>query len=326
MNHTIVKMQFGSHVYGTNIPSSDLDYKAVVLPSPRDIILQRAKQTVVENTKINSSARNTADDIDFETFSLQQYLKLLCEGQTIAFDMLFTPDKFYLQEPDPIWRVIQANKDQFLSKRIQAFVGYCRQQANKYGIRGSRIAAFRAAAELIDRLGNQYGRASKLSKGWIEIEAFVMQHEYCDIVEEKVVTKDNQHSYLLTVCGKSVQQNLSFEKAYEVFQRSVQAYGERALQAEQNEGVDWKALMHAVRVGDEAIEFREKGFITFPRENANLLLQIRQGKLHYKAVAEIIENQLLQLESMEVNTSIRDEPNTLFADDLVFDVYSSLIR
>ena len=29
----IVKMQFGSHVYGTDLPTSDLDYKAVYLPT-----------------------------------------------------------------------------------------------------------------------------------------------------------------------------------------------------------------------------------------------------------------------------------------------------
>lgn len=62
----LVKMQFGSHVYGTtNLPTSDLDYKAVYIPSIRDIILQRPKNTITSHTKKDYTAKNTAGDIDF---------------------------------------------------------------------------------------------------------------------------------------------------------------------------------------------------------------------------------------------------------------------
>ena len=33
---TLVKMQFGSHVYGPNVPTSDQDFKAVHLPDGLD--------------------------------------------------------------------------------------------------------------------------------------------------------------------------------------------------------------------------------------------------------------------------------------------------
>jgi predicted nucleotidyltransferase len=37
----IVRVQHGSHLYGTNTPSSDMDYKGVHIPNGRAIILQR---------------------------------------------------------------------------------------------------------------------------------------------------------------------------------------------------------------------------------------------------------------------------------------------
>lgn len=46
----------------------------------------------------------------------------------------------------------------------------------------------------------------------------------------------------------------SIKSAREIAQRLVNEYGQRALQAERNEGIDWKALSHAVRVGREALE------------------------------------------------------------------------
>jgi predicted nucleotidyltransferase len=42
----IVAMRFGSHLYGTATPQSDLDYKAVYLPEARDILVQRVQSTV----------------------------------------------------------------------------------------------------------------------------------------------------------------------------------------------------------------------------------------------------------------------------------------
>ena len=45
-----------------------------------------------------------------------------------------------------------------VTRRSAAFVGYCRQQANKYGIKGSRVAAARKALtlllEAVERLGS----------------------------------------------------------------------------------------------------------------------------------------------------------------------------
>ena len=42
----VVKMKFGSHLYGTSTPLSDIDYKAVYIPEARDIILQRIQGTI----------------------------------------------------------------------------------------------------------------------------------------------------------------------------------------------------------------------------------------------------------------------------------------
>jgi len=42
----IVDMRFGSHLYGTATPESDLDCKAVCLPGARDILLQRVQGTM----------------------------------------------------------------------------------------------------------------------------------------------------------------------------------------------------------------------------------------------------------------------------------------
>ena len=48
---------------------------------------------------------------------------------------------------------------------------------------------------------------------------------------------------------------LSMQEAKKVFISSLKEYGDRALQAETNRGVDWKGLSHALRVAGQAEEF-----------------------------------------------------------------------
>ena len=49
MIHRLIELRAGSHLYGTDTPSSDTDLKAVHLPTARDILLQQARPVVTEN-------------------------------------------------------------------------------------------------------------------------------------------------------------------------------------------------------------------------------------------------------------------------------------
>jgi len=66
----IVKMKFGSHLYGTDSEDSDLDYKGVFLPSKGEILLGRIPKSYSNSTKKGNEERNTSDDIDTEIYSL----------------------------------------------------------------------------------------------------------------------------------------------------------------------------------------------------------------------------------------------------------------
>ena len=92
----IVQMRFGAHLYGTATVESDLDLKAVYLPEARDILLQRVRPSVNETRTRPPGEKNTAADVDFEAYSLQRYMELLAEGQSVAIDMLFAPDSAFV--------------------------------------------------------------------------------------------------------------------------------------------------------------------------------------------------------------------------------------
>jgi len=88
-------------MYGTNVATSDLDYKSILIPRAEDILLQRARHNISTTTKAVKDSRNSAHDVDTEAFALHEWMKLLLEGQTMALDMLFAPPDFVL-ETSPI--------------------------------------------------------------------------------------------------------------------------------------------------------------------------------------------------------------------------------
>ena len=139
---TVVRMLFGSHLYGLNTPSSDTDYKGVVLPSARQIIMQEAEFHISHST--GGSGKNTAEDIDDSMFSLQKFLRFAMKGETFAIDMLHGGEDKIL-ETSPIWKDLVANRHKFYTKNMKAYVGYVRKQAAKYGVKGSRLAVLNDA-------------------------------------------------------------------------------------------------------------------------------------------------------------------------------------
>lgn len=321
----IVRMAFGSHIYGTNLPTSDHDFKSVFVPFARDILLQKATKVSRNQSTGDPNAKNSPEDVDQESFSLHGYLKLLCEGQTVAIDMLFVPEKF-ISWNSTTWRIIQYNRKEFISKSIAPFIGYCRQQANKYGIKGSRMAAAKAAAELLRGFAN-VDPSLKLGDfgGGMAVAQLAEEHPEHITFEDRKSPNGNVVRHL-SVCDKLAPFTLRVDRAAEMYENLWMAYGERARQAMNNEGIDWKALMHARRICDQAVELLATGNITFPRENAAELLEIRLGKRTYAEVAREIELGMEYLESAMATSSLREKPNFELAEQLVLDEYAREVR
>lgn len=318
----IVEMRFGSHLYGTATPRSDTDVKAVYLPSARDILLQRVPGSVVHARAKMPGEKNKADDTDFDAFSLQRYLELLAEGQTMALDMLFAPDGVMLRPPAPLWREIQAAAPQLLSRRSASFLRYCRRQADAFGIKGLRVAAAQQALAVLETAERELGSTAPLAQAEERLAALLAPPH---IVFEDMEMPGGRLVRHLEVCGKRMPFTGSVKTACATVRKLVNAYGDRARQAELNEGVDWKALSHAVRVGREAVDLFRTGRIVFPLPYAAELLAIKQGERAYEDVAAEIERLLGAVESAAAISCLPEAPDLAFIEDFVARAYRTKI-
>lgn len=324
-HETIVEIKFGSHLYGTNTPSSDLDLKAVHIPDGKDILLQRVRGSVGFDQRAKEPGeKNVSSDIDHESYSLQKYLTLLSEGQTVALDMLFAPSWALTMKAAPLWRTIFHHRHRLITKKSSSFLGYCRTQANKYGIRGSRVAAVREAVKLLEIGMLYHSPASKLSVLAGLLEGPDGQFEFSSIVDQTMPNGTKVRHW--EICNRKMPYTASIKSAHDLMTRMVAEYGERALLAERNEGIDWKALSHAVRVGEEAKELLQTGEITFPLPYKAEILAIKLGQIPYAEVAGRIEALLDEVERLAPLSGLPDEPDHDLIDELVWNSHAKSVE
>lgn len=295
-NPNVVNMLFGSHLYKLNTPNSDFDYKGIYLPTLESMILGSYGGTYKWSTGA-AHEKNNAGDIDYEVISLNKFLSHACDGETFVIDML------HCNEPlvtSPIWEDLVANRTMFYSKSLKAYFGYVKKQAAKYGLKGTRLADIRQVIESLKQFSPDLTIAyvkDKLYTG--EFAKFVVVEPKKEGQVAKTFYEVNSKKYQLSNMVGYVEQEL--EKVWE-------SYGARAKLAEKNEGVDWKAISHALRGGYQARDIYKLGDYSYPLRETDFLLDVKLGKLDYKSeVAPVLEELVEEVEALaKVSTFPKD--------------------
>lgn len=303
--NTIVKIIYGSHLYGTSTPESDKDFKGVFLPSRDEILLGKIPNSMKQGSKKDFTGKNSPGDIDFEEYSLHYFIHLACEGETVALDMLHAPDNMILMK-SYTWDFIVSNRQRFYTKNLKAFIGYARRQASKYGIKGSRLNDAKRVRDFLINLNAPFDR---LGEHWVELPTG--EHIF------KHPSKDNGIR-LYEVCGRKIGDSASIRYATDVVKKFCDAYGERARQAANNEGIDWKAVSHAFRAAYQVKQILTEGTITFPLKEAKELLMIKQGKLDYQTVvAPELDLLIEEVEMLSSKSTLPEKVDRNFWDDFI---------
>ena len=306
----IVRMIFGSHLYGTNTENSDTDYKGVFLPTARDCYLGKIPKAVSDRTN-KERAKNSAADVDEEIYSLQHFIKMACSGEMVAMDMLHAPEEALLETSD-LWRRIVAERKRFYTKDMRAFVGYARKQAAKYGIRGSRLDTL---DQVIDVL-KTYHPEERLRTAR-RLDGVVAEHYRRS---QRVLGKRIITSY--EICGKQYEDTVKVGYALDSIQQYRDSFGHRAEAANENQGIDWKAVSHAVRAGLQIKEMYQDGTVTFPLKERELVLAIKQGKMDFTAeVSPLLDTIMKEVEALAITSTLPEAVDIGFWEDFITEAY-----
>ena len=309
----IVKMNFGSHLYGTNTENSDKDIKGVYLPFKKDCVLNQVKRSINKNTKINNNSKNTKDDIDCEFYSLQYFLlELGKNGDTTFLDMIHATKESII-ENSKVWELIQSKRQLFYTKNLKSYIGYCRSQASKYGIRGSKLEE----AQKIIKILNNYNGNIKIANLWEELPDSEYSKKY-NI--DNCQAKDKR---AFDFCGKKLMADTNVFFAKQTIQKFYDSYGERARLAQANEGIDWKAISHAFRVGYQLKEIYLTGDLIFPLKDREFLINIKKGNYHFAKdnIAEKLEDLTKEIEILAINSKYPESVDLSFWENFIYNLY-----
>lgn len=319
--HIIFKTQFGSHLYGTNTPLSDKDYKGVYIQDFPTLLLRKNTHSLHENTKNWYGERNTPEDVDVEYIELSSFVHDALKGQTYAIDMLFAPKNLWEvpYNDDPIWCDILNNREKFLSKNVAPYIGYCRKQAAKYGLKGSRLGEIMRLREWCSVQNPKQSIEEALAVSpfplseYITREQNVMRPNGKEVVQEFLCVLGKYYSIQETVGELLKRMDAFYEK-----------YGSRSVQAQENDGVDWKAISHAYRACFQMIELALYGKIHFPLHQKDFLIELKQGKKPYSFVQEDLPLLMEKTTNLITNSTVLPEqPDTRFWDKWLVDTYKT---
>ncbi len=321
----IVRMVYGSHLFGTNTESSDRDFKAVCLPSGDDILLQKVRRS---RNNATSEEKNQPEQEDIEFMSLQHYLKKLCEGQTMAVDMAFAPESSYVKGSlGPEWYAVRNHLGSFIHSNVNIFTEFALHQMRRYDVKAERLSAVEAAHGFFSSMRALYGASTKVGTVRMDLMALTIEHPRGIMGFVQVPNPARKDSSIehFECYGRKVPMGASVLEAANIYRKASEFYGKRSRLAQQMGGQDWKAMYHAVRIVREAEELLLEGKITFPRPEADTLLTIRRGKVPHAEVMGMIESGLERVNDAKLVTSLPEEPDYDLAESLVASFYRSQV-
>jgi len=300
----IIKMTFGSYLYGTSLETSDKDYTGVFIPPARDIIMERTSKHIRECTNPGNVSKNGVGDIDLTLYSLREFVELGLSNEIVALDMLYAPESMWLEPARPVvWNYIVGNRDRFISSDPRAMIGYAKRQAARYGLKAGRLSDAKDVLEFLRPLDG----LSRLIEVWPQL--LVGENSWFD------------GDYYIIV-GKKLNKMLPIREAVGILDKFVENYGKRAQEAADNKGVDWKAIMHALRATYQVQELYKNHKITLPRPTgeAMFLRHVRTGTWPYKIVSSILEDNIDYAMRLSEKTDYPKSPDRKFWDGFLYEV------
>ena len=326
----ILMTPFGSHLYGTATPTSDFDFKVLVLPHLDDIIMgKKIANYMVKPEGLGHNASMPEGGIEHEFIPIHIFLDHFFEGQTYALEMAMAvlqgkfdqpikigPDYIDVQE----WMAELVNR--FLTKNVQKMIGYAVSQSNVYGLKTDRYDALIRIKQIIDTNFKNYStasiRAARLSQTPELIDTLLAGFPaFVSIGEIANARGGTEMSPALTIATKNFPLTSSWAIVLDSITKIIGVYGDRVKKFG-GQGADWKALSHAIRIIEQIIEVCEKGTIEFPRPSSVYLREVKAAHVPIEEATLRLTELFNSIETSVATSRLRETTPELTAEFQIF--------
>jgi len=315
----------GSHAYGLNIPTSDVDHRGVfILPEHQVLGLDYVEQVSDKNN-------------DMVYYEVGRWVELLIKNNPNMLELLAMPAEC-VQHRSPVLDLI--NEEMVLSKLCRdTFAGYARAQIRKARGLNKKVLnpMDKQRKGLLDFCHVLEGQGTQPVQQWLEHKGW--QQEDCGLVNlphahdlyalfhdpagnyKGIVQGDQSNSVSVSSIPKAAQPvgYLSFNKdGYVRYCKDYKAYWEWVEKRnearyentiEHGKNYDAKNMMHTFRLLDMAEEIAREGRIRVRRPNRDFLLEIRRGEHQYEELVKIAEERLEKIDELYAASDLPAVPD-----------------
>ena len=300
----IVEIIHGSKLYGTQIIDSDTDLKFVtVAPTLYEYMDHRGKFDV----DTGDNGLLDSQKIEWEGFYIQDFANKLVGMNTNNVSMLFAP-KGNIITSSPAWEDLLANRERAIGKNIAAYAGYAKGQSCKYTLKGERL-------ETVERF-IKYIKENVASGDYTGNQGKMTDHQWSQMREEFQWAEgfegwSNQCAeQLIRVVAKSFSKTTQVQGWIAPMESLLSTYGKRAQKAKEDQK-DLKAILHACRICNEAIEILTTGELVYPvtGKNLDLYMGIRRNEYSYEYLQEHIIDLLERVNEEQARSTLPETPD-----------------
>ncbi len=332
----ILLTKVGSHSYGINTASSDLDYKGIFIATKEYYLGLKNIEQKDKGWNEDSDRFPVLNGVkDLVFYELRKYLKLAKDANPNILELLFESNEFYQYLHPVVGQKLIDNRELFLSKKIKySYSGYAYAQIRK--IKSHRKWLLNPPSKKPS--AEDYGLTDKTALDKSEEKAFITflwmlikdrieymeeQQELYNLISDRIdfkgVINNNQlpqefYPYIQNLTKASdrymdllrrtqeYRKDLHYWKSYQAWLKNRNP--QRA-ELEAKCGFDAKHAAHCIRLVRMGNEILTTGRVNVDRRgiDAEELLEIRLGNVSYEVVLEEAERLFAQLDrSYEIST------------------------
>lgn len=302
--YQILEIQSGSHLYGTNVPTSDIDYVGVFIAPKRFYLgLERIEEVDLGIVSKGEDGKNLPDAIDRKFYELRNFIHLAKGGNPNIVEILFVNDANVVKA-NGFGQRLRRNAELFVSEGVRTkYLGYSQGQKKMMVNKPDNFAQTVAAVEWLDNwiaMGRDPGT---------RIAAILELMVNAKVAEDKVSHLSiGKANYCTSMTVRKLRAALA-EKLAKITNRQ---------DLWTKYGYDTKFAMHLLRLLTEGIELLTTGRIEFPLRNREFLLDVRAGKFSKEEVLVFAEE--LEAELKVVKAVVPDHPDFHRINQLLMDM------
>lgn len=307
----------GSHLYGFATAESDEDYRGVFIPN-KDYVLGMKHIEQVEQK-----------EPDRVLYAIGKFFQLALQNNPNIIELLYVPDGKIIYS-HPVWDKVRKNAHLFLSKKSRhSFSGYAFAQLKRIHTHkkwiDSPLENPPKKEDYINVMTIKEGEGAQfIQSGWDEITLLSVNENSGG----SKIDPHFQYSSAKIQYFRKDEYESSKTKHKQYLDWKKNRNPDRA-KLEEKYNYDCKHATHLIRLLKMGLEILEEGIIHVDRKifgDAQLFIDIRQGKFSYEDIIKMAEDLEVKIEYAYEKSKLRYTPDINGVNNLLVEIYEEYYR